>query len=91
MSTNLQIVSVIAVIRNNKGNYLLVQRAKNDDIFPLKWQNLGGKIELFETVEEALRREIEEEIVLALKDINPIFLQSYSWKKDGKGVKHPNI
>lgn len=85
MSTNLQIVSVIAVIRNNKGNYLFVQRAKNDDIFPLKWQNLGEKIELFETVEEALRREIKEEIGLALKDINPIFLQSYSWKKDEKG------
>ncbi len=82
MSDNLQIVSVIAVIRNKEGKYLLVQRSENDDIFPLKWQNLGGKIELGERVEEALKREIQEEIGVTIDNVNPVFLQSYSWKKD---------
>ena len=81
----LQIVSVIAVIRNSENKYLLVQRSANDDILPLKWQNLGGKVELGERIEFALLREIEEEVGIKLPEtIKPIFLQSYSWKKDEK-------
>ena len=76
----LQIVSVILVIRC-EGKYLLVQRSSNDDVFPGKWQNLGGKVELGETVEQAIKREVNEEIGLKL-DKHPFFLQSYSWKKD---------
>ena len=62
---------------------MLVQRSENDDIFPGKWQNLGGKIELGETVEEAIKREIKEEIGIEIKK-HPLFLQSYSWKKDNE-------
>lgn len=80
MSQPLQIVSVIISLRC-EGKFLLVQRDKNDDIFPGKWQNLGGKIELGETVEEAVKREIKEEIGIEIKK-HPFFLQSYSWKKD---------
>jgi len=64
---------------------LLGQRSKNDDIFPGKRQNLGGKIELGETVESAIRREIKEEIGLDIS-VHPVFLQSYSWKKDEKSL-----
>lgn len=78
--TPLQAVSVIIVIRCSK-KFLLVQRNQNDDIFPGKWQNLGGKIELGETVEKAVKREVKEEIGLEI-DKHPVFLQSYSWKKD---------
>ena len=42
---------------------------------------MGGKIELGETVEKAIKREVREEIALDVKS-HPIFLQSYSWKKD---------
>ena len=76
----MQIVSVIVVIKCNH-KFLLVQRSENDDIFPGKWQNLGGKIELGETVESAIKIEIKEEIGIEIV-IKPVFLQSYSWKKD---------
>ena len=78
----LQIVSVIIAIKCS-GKFLLVQRSENDDIFPGLWQNLGGKIELGETVEEAIKREVQEEIGVVVTK-HPIFLQSYSWKKDNK-------
>jgi len=78
----LQIVSVIIVIKCS-GKFLLVQRSENDDIFPGKWQNLGGKIELSETVEKAIKREVQEEIGVVVTK-HPIFLQSYSWKKDSE-------
>lgn len=78
--TPLQIVSVIIILKcANK--YLLVQRAKDDDIFPGKWQNLGGKVELGERLEECIQREIFEEIGLRIKS-QPKFIMSYSWKKD---------
>lgn len=76
----LQITSVIVVLKC-QDNFLLVQRSENDDIFPGKWQNMGGKIELGETVEKAIKREVKEEIGLEVKS-HPVFLQSYSWKKD---------
>lgn len=76
----LQIISVILVIRcQNK--FLLVQRSEKDDIFPGFWQNMGGKIEVGETVETAISREMMEEVGLK-PESNPIFLNSYSWKKD---------
>lgn len=76
----LQIVSVIVALKC-RDKFLLVQRDKNDEIFPGKWQNLGGKIEVGEQVEEAIKREVEEEIGIKV-DKHPVFLQSYSWKKD---------
>lgn len=80
MKAPLQIVSVIAVIFCD-GKYLLVQRSHDDDIFPGKWQSLGGKVEVGEYIEQALKREIAEEVGLQLETL-PLFIQSYSWKKD---------
>lgn len=80
MSNPLQVISVILAIRS-EGKFLLVQRSEKDDIFPGYWQNMGGKIEVGETVEKAIAREMAEEVGLKLES-TPIFLHSYSWKKD---------
>lgn len=80
MSNPLQVISVILVIRS-EGKFLLVQRSEKDDIFPGHWQNMGGKIEIGETVENAIAREMMEEVGIKLES-TPIFLHSYSWKKD---------
>jgi 8-oxo-dGTP diphosphatase len=76
----LQVISVILVIRC-QNEFLLVKRSEEDDIFPGFWQNMGGKVEVGETVEKAISREMMEEVGLKIES-TPIFLQSYSWKKD---------
>lgn len=79
----LQIISVIVVLRCEE-KFLLVQRAKEDEIFPGKWQNVGGKVELGEKIENAIGRELKEEVGMQVGE-RPIFLMSYSWKKDQGG------
>jgi 8-oxo-dGTP diphosphatase len=82
MADPLQIISVIIIIRSKK-KFLLVKRALNDDIFPGKWQNLGGKVEIGERIEKAIVREIQEEIGVSIPEtIPPRFVLSYSWQKD---------
>ena len=54
-------VGVKAILKNSKGQYLLILRRK-----PLggsiKWDIPGGRIDLSEHLEDALRRELREEI-----------------------------
>ncbi len=87
MTNLLQIVSVIAVIKNSAHKYLLVRRNINDDIFPGKWQNLGGKMEIGESVEQTLIREIYEEVGIKITSDTPVkYLHSYSWQKDSNDI-----
>jgi len=51
-------VSVKAIIRNDKNEYLLVREWKND------WSFIGGGIDHGETVHDALRRELYEEALI---------------------------
>ena len=80
----LQIVSVIVILKC-RDKLLLVRRKLDDDIFQGKWQSLGEKIELGETVEKAIEREVREEVGLTIFD-KPSFIASYNWKKDANAA-----
>ena len=53
-------VAVAAVIMRD-GRVLACQRSRNDR-FPLKWEFPGGKVKQGETPEDALARELQEEL-----------------------------
>lgn len=59
-------VSVAAVVVNDESKILVIQRRDNG-----AWQIPGGVLELGETIEEGLRREVREETGL---DIEPVRL-----------------
>lgn len=57
-----QLLVVSALILDRTGRVLLTQRPAGKADFPLKWESPGGKIEPGETGQQALRRELIEEL-----------------------------
>ncbi|MEC4686267.1 MAG: NUDIX domain-containing protein [Nitrospirota bacterium] len=69
-----RVVHVIVV--NSSGDILLQRRSMNKDVAPGRWDtSVGGHVDAGETVEGALRREMEEELGITGMDIK--FLYSY--------------
>lgn len=65
-------IIVRSIIRDSGGKFLFVKRAKDPE--KNKWSLPGGKIEHFEKAEDAIVREIKEE--LNLDFIRPKFLST---------------
>jgi len=68
----------VAVIRNKNGQVFVAQRPDNVHQGGL-WEFPGGKVESGETVLEALKREIKEEIGISVKDAQPLIKISYQY------------
>ena len=65
-----QIHVVAGVIRDARGRVLLARRTEGRDLAGL-WEFPGGKVEAGETVEQALRRELIEEIGITIGAVHP--------------------
>lgn len=59
-------ITVVAAVIEREGRLLICQRRKEDP-FPLKWEFPGGKVEPGESPEEALKRELREELGVTLR------------------------
>jgi nucleoside triphosphatase len=79
--TNSWRVIVVGVIQNARDEYLICRKPKIRGVFPGQWALPGGGIEPGERMEEALRREIKEEVGIEIFDIQPLFF------KDGRYPK----
>lgn len=61
----------VAVIRNQHNQILISQRLQHTHMGGL-WEFPGGKVEADESVRDALKREIQEELGLVIRDAEPL-------------------
>jgi len=59
-------LKVVAALIKKKDKILVCQRKEND-VFGLKWEFPGGKIKKGETLKQAIKREIREELGIEIR------------------------
>ena len=70
---------VAALIQDSKSRVLITQR-RAQAFMPLKWEFPGGKVEAGETDEQALAREIQEEINVSVEVLEHFAGIVYSYR-----------
>jgi nucleoside triphosphatase len=66
---------VVPVIRDEAGRVLLCKMPEDRGVFPGQWGLAGGGVEPGERIEEALAREISEELGVTLLESKPLFFK----------------
>ena len=72
-------VKVVAAIIENENNEILCALRSPDMILPNQWEFPGGKIELGESREEALIREVKEELELDINNLEYLTTVDYDY------------
>ena len=86
-NNKLHIVSVVAVLRNNDGRYLVLKRHEREIAYPGMYTFPGGKVEENDSVEETLAKEALEEANLKLKPGKILLKDKAFIRPDGQSVK----
>ena len=71
---------VINAIIKRGNHFLIIKRSSKDEIHPGRWSFPGGKLEEGETILEALKREIKQEVNLDI-DNNLVYIADYNYKR----------
>ena len=73
-------IEVVAAVIIKYGKVLCVQRPQNDKAYiSLKWEFPGGKVELGENREDALLREIQEELAAEIHELQYLMTVEHSY------------
>ena len=68
----------VGILTNQVGEVLVGQRLVKDDYFQ-KWEFPGGKIERGETCEQALIRELKEELGIQVVSCEPLMILNHDY------------
>ena len=89
--TTLWRIIVVGVIQNTEDEYLICRKPKNRGVFPGQWALPGGGIEPSEHMQDALRREIKEEVGIEIFDIRPLFFKDGQYPKQYPDGSRENV
>lgn len=82
---------VVGVVQNKSGEYLLCKKPVGEGVYPGQWALPGGGIDEGETMEQALKREMMEEVGLKINDIQPLFFRDDTQPKYKGGVVNADV
>ena len=80
-----KIINVVGGLILKRDKLLICQRGEDDD-HPLKWEFPGGKILVNENIEEALIREIDEELKIDISEYKFLYDYIFEYKNLSKKV-----
>ena len=86
VSSNLKTIDVVAGLFCKEGRVLVCQR-KSTSQFSLKWEFPGGKVEEGEGHEDALRRELREELGIEVDSTSKIYKHKHTYP----GISEVNL
>ena len=82
MITDIQTRFIVVGLVRDKGGRLLLCRMKSDrGVFPGQWGLPGGGMEPGERMEDALRRELREELGIQVDRVRPAFFKDGTYDK----------
>jgi 8-oxo-dGTP diphosphatase len=76
-------LEVVAAVIERSDRRLLIGQRRSHDSSPLKWEFPGGKVERGESAEEALARELREELGATLLRSVPLVRVEYNYPDRG--------
>ncbi len=82
---------VVGVVQNKEGEYLLCKKPVGEGVYPGQWALPGGGIDEGETMEQALKREMMEEVGLEIDEITPLFFRDDTQPKYKGGVVDTDV
>ena len=80
-------IDVVAAVIKNNNKYLIAQRNRNKH-FAYYWEFPGGKVDKQETFENALKREIKEELSINIRVFNHIASEKHKDEKINVNVHY---
>jgi len=88
-TTDTKMVQVVAAVIERSDRRLLIGQRRVHDTSPLKWEFPGGKVELAESAEQALARELREELGATLR--RAVWIGSSEFRYPQRGVVAVNF